>query len=198
MNLLEIKSIVRKSSSHGQLTLNNNTELFGRVPHIAPQAWLHAIYPPLHLEEIILIESELGLKIPSAYKEFLSEMNGLTLFSGSLDLFGYRRIEGRTFEAAYQPFNLIKLNREERLKDTPEGYFFIGFYNWDGSLLYLDGNEVVHRCSSSSFKSINSWLTFEIFIDSEVKRLSLMFDKAGKEINLDEPTTPLVRAGNRK
>ena len=69
--------------------------LIGRAPHVAPQAWLHSIYPVLNNEEILQLEQIVGTELPGTYKFFLmNASNGLNLFVGKFVLYGLRKVPG--------------------------------------------------------------------------------------------------------
>lgn len=52
-------------------------------------------------------------------------------------LYGYRLNYIRDVNAAWQPYSLIEPNKFERPRNSTEDMFFIGGYDWDGSLLYM-------------------------------------------------------------
>ena len=168
--------------SIGQKRLEDGTYLIGKVPHVAPKAWLHAIYPPM--------QGELSIQVPSLYLQFLKQINGASLFSGTLDLFGKRNNYNRDEISVWQPFDIVKPNTIERLHDAKPDYFFFGFYDWDGSLLYFDEKNKIHRCSSDSSIPLNTWSSFSDFLKSEMSRISLLFDENGREIDENVPTCP--------
>lgn len=172
--------------------LADGTRLFGHVPEIAPQAWLHCIYPTLNNEEIMMIEKEIGIRIPEAYKDFLLNCsNGLSIFLDTLNLYGFRKIYSRSIEQAWQPYSIFLPNTQERPKDARLNHLFIGGYNWDGSLLYIDTVTLkVHRSSGDCIEPLNTWNNFELMLLSEATRIHLLFHQNGRQINEDEPTTP--------
>ncbi len=148
--------------------------------------------PPLVEKEIYKLEEDMKTKIPEAYKNFLKWSNGMNLFSGSLSLDGLRGLNYREGDQAIQPFNLVTLNTLERPKDSKDEYLFIGSYNWDGSKLYIDNSSSkVYRCDRYFSQEVkNEWSSFEEMFNSEVIRLSKLFDHEGRELNEDVPTTP--------
>jgi hypothetical protein len=172
--------------------LPDGTVLIGHAPHIAPHAWIHGIYPVLNDIEISDIESMVKNKIPTSYRNFLlHSSNGLSLFLDTLSLYGLRKKIGRDVENAWQPYSIITPNTIERIGDAKSNHFFIGGYNWDGSLLYIDTKtEKVHRCSNESVSPLNTWDNFEEMITSEVSRIILLFDEDGVEKDSDFPTVP--------
>ncbi len=167
--------------------------LIAKAPHIGTAAWLHAIYKPISKKEIDDLDRDLNLSLPTVYSNFLSNCNGFSLFVTTLSLFGYRYNNIRDLENIWQPFDIVKLNNRDRPFDSKDKYFFFGFYNWDGSLVYLDRNTLkIHRCTRDSSKALNTWDDFEIFLKSEVERISKLFNKKGIKIDEDVETTPFT------
>ena len=175
----------------GERQLPNGTRLIGHVPHVAPEAWLHEIFPPLDKGGIDKLEAGLKMSIPTDYKEFLSVANGLMLFSCRLSLDGLRTSYVRTGDEAIQPFSLLTPNTFERPKDALPSYLFIGGYGQDGSRLYIDGEtSKVFRAARRTSTPLNEWKNFEEMLVTETIRIALLFDDKGKRINPNEPTTP--------
>ncbi len=187
-----IKTILLKYSHLGKENLIDGTLLIGKAPHIAPYAWLHKIFPVLNENEVLSIEKEIKIVLPDCYKDFLLHYsNGLKIFIDTLHLEGLRKKPGRSIEAAWQPYSIFTRNISERIKDAKSYHFFIGGYNWDGSLLYIDTNtNKVHRCSRTSVKPLNTWTNFEEMLVSETERIASLFDGNGVEKDEEKPTTP--------
>lgn len=180
------------SNANATKELADGTKLIGHVPSIAPHAWLHNIYPILSNEDTTAIEKKIGIKIPSSYKDFLLQYaNGLSIFIDTLSLFGLRKRIGRGIEDAWQPYSIFTPNIDQRPVDALPYHFFIGCYNWDGSLLYINVNtNKVHRCTNESVVILNTWNNFEEMLLNETKRISLLFDKYGIQKDEEESTTP--------
>lgn len=188
----EVRRIIEGAKEIGFKEQKDGAKLFGHVPHIAPQAWLNIIYSPATEAEVLKLEKELKVQIPKRYRKFLTtEANGLSLFSSSLELYGYRRHYNRK-SMEFLPFDLITPNVHERPEDATEGQFFIGGYNWDGSLVYMDTKTYkIYRCDRESIMPLNTWKDLDDFLLKEVKRLSTLFDEKGKEKDSNTPTIPI-------
>jgi len=179
--LKEVYSIVDKGKALGEKVLPNGTRLVGHVPHIAPEARLHLIFPPLTEKDIDYIEGQLGKDIPSSLQVFFFHHNGISLFSGSLSIDGLRRNYNREGDDVWQPFDLLVTNEFESPDDFKENYILIGGYRQDGSRLYIDNlSGKVYRSSRESSKPLNEWSGFEEMLLSETLRLSKLFDEQGK------------------
>jgi hypothetical protein len=189
---IKVTSFIYKYKFIGEQRLDDGTILIGRMPHIAPHAWLHNIYPVLNDNEMLLIQKKIGGVIPKSYTNFLIlHSNGISIFNDALSLDGLRKKAGRSIEAAWQPYSIFTPNIVERIRDAKPHHFFIGGYGWDGSLLYIDANtEKVYRCSRTSIKPLNSWNSFGDMLVSETERIALLFDENGVEKDEEKPTTP--------
>jgi hypothetical protein len=169
--------------------------LIGRAPHVGKEAWLHAIYKPITQKEITEINNDLHIEMPKVYVDFLMVCNGLSVFGTTISLFGYRYNYIRDLENIWQPFNIITVNNSERPFDAKANHFFFGFYNWDGSNLFIDTDTLkVYRCLEDSVKILNEWETFEDMLISEIDRLMLLFNEDGIKIDKDKQTIPPIKA----
>jgi hypothetical protein len=188
----KVVSILKSYENLGKRILPNGTQLIGHAPQIAPEAYLHNIFPPLDDDGINELEKVLQTEIPKDYKEFLKKKtNGLHIFIDTLALDGLRSSYERTGDAAWQPYNLSTINIHERPRDSKDSYFYIGGYSWDGSLLYIDSDDnKVYRCTRYSSKPLNEWQNFEDMLVKEVKRIASLFDEKGNQKDPDKPTTP--------
>jgi hypothetical protein len=183
---------ILKSYKHlGEKLLENGTLLIGKAPHIAPEAYLHSIFKPLTAREIIETEQILKQTIPDDYKEFLCVSNGLHIFNTTLSLYGRRTNYSRSIENR-QPFDLDIPNIYERPQNADKSIFIIGFYDWDGSYLYVDKNDnSVHLCQRENAISLYKWNNFAEMLLSETNRLIKLFNKNGEEIDSSTSTLPM-------
>ena len=167
--------------------------MIGHAPFIGPEALLNITFPKLNNEEITLLEEDLETTIPKDYKHFLMNYsNGGNFLSSTLSLDGLRRRLTRDPKAnSRQPFSIITPNVYERPENAKESYFFIGGYQWDGSLLYIDKEtNIVHCGSPDDSTSKVQWPSFEEMLLSELKRLYTFFDDEGRELDEDFSTLP--------
>lgn len=177
----------------GEKKLKDGTVLIGKAPHIAPMAWLHSIYPPLSESDINILEDQIKKIIPEPYKEFLKVSNGLNVFNTTLSLYGLRKNYNRDVEInVWQPFDIIVPNTIEKPIDSADKAFIIGSYDWDGSYLFINtANEKIYLCSREDITPLFEWANFGEMLNGEIKRLSNLFDRDGKELNIDSSTLPI-------
>ncbi|SKC85189.1 SMI1/KNR4 family protein [Ohtaekwangia koreensis] len=186
------RSILEEARAFGYSVQPDNTILLGQVPHVAPKAWLHVLFAPIDNEKILVgLEKQLQMKIPIEYRKFLTtEHNGLSLFSSSIELFGYRKNYNRK-SLQFLPFDIVTTNTFERPSDAGGDKFFIGSYNWDGSLIYVNtSSSKIFRCERDDSKPLNSWKDLDDFLAKEISRLSKLYDQLGREIDADQPKIP--------
>lgn len=186
--ILKILEIYKDIGVRG---LDNGTRLIGHVPHVAPEAWFHQVYAPMTSQEACQLELELGFEPPSIFLDFLMRANGVRVFSGHLYICGLRANFSRRGDAAWQPFSILTPNLDERPRNAKGTHFFVGGYQPDGSRLYIDlSNLRVYLCSQRSAKPLHDWPSFEVMLESEVQRLSTLFDRQGRLLNPGLPTVP--------
>jgi hypothetical protein len=186
-----IISHLDKFKPYGNEITDNGTVFIGKAPWVAPKAWLFIIYPPINENEIILLEKQMQLTIPMSFRQFLLFSNGLSIFHSNLSIFGLRTSYNRSLNAIRQPFNIVTPNTYERLQDANDNQLFIGFYCWDGSLLYIDNEtEKVYRCSKDSTVPLNQWNNFAEMLESEIIRLISIHNDEGIPLDKSFPTTP--------
>ncbi|SFA99813.1 MULTISPECIES: SMI1/KNR4 family protein [unclassified Bacillus (in: firmicutes)] len=189
-NFKEIVNELDKWKQTGERVLENGTILICKVPHIAPEAWFHIIYPQIGTTAINEIEKELSVSLPEDFKEILLITNGLNIFSDSLSIYGKRNSYVREGDEAIQPYDLV-LHHSEVKQFIPDNLLVIGSYNWDGSYIIYDiKTNQIHRCENYSSKVLNSWANLKTFLSDEIKRLAALFDENGIEYDENVPTTP--------
>jgi hypothetical protein len=186
-----VADIARRAAAFGVATSKDGAKMYGHVPHIAPQAWFHIIYPGLTPTHIHELERELGMPIPRQYAAFLQRSNGLTLFSGQLDMYG-RRTDYSRDPQIRQPFDLALPNVKERPRLAQPSWFIVGFYRSDGSHAYVVGEspEVFRANRDMSEPTLSHWPSLGAFIASEISRLEGHFDSTGHRIDPKFSTAP--------
>ncbi len=177
---------VEPARAFGYQRLPDGTQLFGRVPHVAPLAWLHKVYAPLTTTDINRLEAHLGCRVPEVYRDWLRVSNGLSLFSEGLVLDGHRTDYSRR-PGVWQPYDLKLANVFERLPNADNDAFFIGSVLHAEYLLYLEKRTgAVHACSRSSAAPLASWGSFAAMVKGALAPLSTVFDGHGRQVRAVE------------
>ena len=166
----------------GMQVQKNGTRLIGRVPHVAPVAWLHEVYRGLDTEELEVLEQRLGARLPDDYRSFLAIANGLNAFSDRLKLFGAPRGGSRMSLATREPYDLALETLHTRA--TPDLLCFGGIAD---DFLYgrwrADGMGEVLRCPKSQLSQpTHRWPSFWQMLEAEVGRLASEFDLQGRRV----------------
>jgi hypothetical protein len=183
--------VINEARSFGFQQLFNGTTLYGHVPHVGTEAWLHQLHAPLTVPNLASLAEQIGQTFLGDLREFyLSFSNGAHLFSGSLSIFGQRKNYARSGDDARQPFCLITSNTIERPSRAKPWQIIVAAYQWDGSLTHVDSRDgTVFRTKGRSTKILNRWTSFSTMLNDETARLSQLFDERGRPRN-GEPTTP--------
>jgi hypothetical protein len=178
--LASVFRIVNTAEHLGSRTTATGARLIGHAPHVAAEADLHAIFPPLSDAEIAALEDEVRCPLPSVYRALLRVANGLSLFSGSLSVYGRRTSYARSGDAARQPFSAVTPNTVERPRHLPVDAVVVGGYRRDGSLLYVRRGGGTIRCDREATSPLNQWPDLWAMPGQEVQRLASYFDESGR------------------
>jgi len=180
-SLAEIHDRIQRFSAIGVQRNDAGVLFVGKVPFIAPQAWLHIIFPPLGNDAFQKMQSKLSQQTPDQFRVFLLEANGCSLFSGALEIFGHRFNFERTGDAAWQPFSIETPNVLSRIRDARDTMLFIG--SSDYHPLYVDTRDgSIHKCTRESVTSLKCWSTFDDMVIDEVSRYDSHFDSGGHRV----------------
>jgi len=190
--LNRILPILERFCHLGEEITTNKARLIGHIPYRGRLAYLHEIYTPVILDEFKKLEDKLKRNVPEVYKQLLFETNGLSIFWGTLSLSGYVFLAHRELDYS-QARDLVIPNIDERPRDADDSFFFFGFYQQDGSGVYLDEKDgkIYRHVRYHSKQILNIWPDFETFLVSEVERLNILFNDEGRQIDVSIPTVPL-------
>ncbi|MBO0721400.1 MAG: SMI1/KNR4 family protein [Blastocatellia bacterium] len=168
----EVVRAMSKWSPKGEKLLSNGVRLICPTPQVAPEAWLHVLYPPLALEKVEGIEKRLGRPLPDDFKFFLRRINGLQMFSYRISIWGLRQNMARTGDEAWQPYDLVDHNAElERPENSPEEVvYFAGtdggrywcFFEFKGKSYRIGKTDRRNFHPDSYWSDFGSWLLDEI------------------------------------
>src|SRR4051794_12669647 len=112
----------------GHNVIDDGTELIGRIPHVAPFAWLHYLFAPVgNIDIEFYCERILNFKYYN-YKNFLLIFNGVNLFSKNLYLLE-RRTSYRRDGSIHQPWELSDTNLVPTEEGAPPYTLIIGGSN---------------------------------------------------------------------
>ena len=188
--LAAVFRVIAAAEPLGTRTTGAGARLIGHVPHVAPEAYLHTTFASLADPQISALEAAIGRPIPASYRELLGVTNGLSLFSGSLNVYGLRASYTRVGDAAWQPFSAIEPNTLERPRGLPREAVIVGGYSGDGSLVYVRADDSVARCDRDVATSLNEWPHLFTMLATEAERFVHHFDAQGRPMDGDDWWTP--------
>jgi hypothetical protein len=176
----EVVQVMSRWSSEGDKQLSSGVRLVCPTPHVAPEAWLHVLYPPAAVGDIQRAEKQLGTLLPDEYKAFLLRANGLEMFSYRLAVWGIRKNMARTGDEAWQPFDLVNHNYESnRPKASPSDFVYFGSVDGGETWCFFESNHGSHRVgktSRESYKPDTYWPNFGTWLRDEVRSIESVFD----------------------
>lgn len=105
-----IISILSKWTNQGNKIISNGTKLICNVPKEALNTWLQRIYGKFEGYLLDDIKCKLNINLPNDFVEFLSNCNGINIFSDSLSVWGTKASYVRTGDGAIQPYDFVDLN----------------------------------------------------------------------------------------
>ncbi len=188
----KVLSTIHSFAALGERRLSNGAHLIGHVPHRAPEAYLHILFPPASDALIDDAKSRLSaVRAFDQYTQFLIEYNGADFFLGSLAFHGIREGLISRSSDARQPFDLYELNRFGRPKNADPRCLFIGSYNWDGSLVFVAPSGEVFVCKKRDATPYAHWKNISEMVFYELGRLAQFYDIDGREIDSRAPQTPV-------
>jgi len=162
---------------------------YNHTPWVAPLAYLHIVFKGS--SKSALKENSFLFQLPSYWTDFLSAQNGAMLFSCALSIYGAidsKALLNRRDYFERQPFSIASENRSWPPKDKQRGVV-IGGYSYDGTLAVLDKETgSVTAMSRKGYDILKVWSGVDVWIASEMDRLSNLFDKSGR-ITVDEERT---------
>ncbi|MEZ5464369.1 MAG: SMI1/KNR4 family protein [Lysobacteraceae bacterium] len=158
--------------------------LIGKLPPrkdgFFARAYLHVVHPGLNDAEIDRLEGLIGKSLPPSLRDFYSEMNGCSLFHGSLSVAGLRQSFDRSLvqrlPTSLEYGNTIDVPHDHpRPAVAPEDEVRFGFYsNGDGREVVCDQRSgaicLVPRYSRGPEQA--RWTDVATFLRTEVKRMN--------------------------
>jgi len=166
------------------------------VPWVAPEAYLNIIFKPAPSDVLSTVGAQ--MKVPGDVLQLLARHNGAHLFSGSLHLFGVLRkgqLLHRSESFSLPPFN-IELENQSWPPPDRKTFLKIGGYGFDGSGACIDRESLgIFVFRRREKEPCASWPTLDVWLDSEIHRLSALFDGSGKRLVDGRLTLPNQTSG---
>jgi len=165
------------------------------VPWVAPEGYLHVIFKPAPSAALTDLSSR--LRLPESIASFLRTQNGADLFSGSVGVYG---VHGRGQRLNRRnPFACFPFNIEDENQNWPpfdqDRFLSVGGYGFDGSRVCVDRNDSTVHLFKRDLRTLSenpsySWDSVGSWLQSEIARLSVLFDKNGRILVKRSETIP--------
>ena len=176
--------ILERWATRGEKLLENGTRLICPTPHIAPQAWLHVLFPPLSDEGVRQLAELSGFDLPDDFRSFLQRSNGARLFS-EISIWGRRRSYVRVGDDAWQPYDLLDHNTASMLPaGSPSTVLYFGGDDRGSNWCYFEGYEGGYRVGETlrnDFSPIQYWPGFSQWLRERIDTYSSLYDAEGKK-----------------
>ena len=186
----EVVRTMSKWSPKGEKLLSNGVRLICPTPHVAPEAWLHVLYPPLPPGKIEGMEKNLGVPLPDDFKDFLRRTNGLKMFSYHISIWGVRKNMARTGDEAWQPYDLVNHNFDtERPDNSPKDVVYFADADDGGTWCFFEYTGDSYRVGKTgrhNFHPDSYWSDFGSWLLDEIRSQESFFNSNGElEANLN-------------
>ena len=149
-SIARIHSLFDEWRTLGSRRLSCGTELIGPMGDDDAEAWLHILYPGLHVSEVNDLEQRIGHKLPRELRAFYRRTAGMVLWSGAFRVYGFRPPGIETLEDNRFPDDILALNHQlDVLGWKPPGALAFAENGWDMSVHVVGMNDnpsVVCRC----------------------------------------------------
>ena len=183
----DVLTMISRWSPKGEQLLSSGVRLVCPVPHVAPEAWLHVLFPPLTKPEIEEMEKQLHALLPDDFKNFLLSANGLEMFAYTISIWGIRKSLERAGDEAWQPFNLTSHNDEaDRPDGSPDAVIYFASTNGGDSWCFFEFDENNYRVGKTdrdNFQPTAYWPNFDAWLRDEMESIETVFDSEGRMLS---------------
>lgn len=188
--MLELKKTL-EAQGWRQEKESNAACFYNFSPWIAPQAYLHIVFKPA--DRVTLREISRIIKLPQSWQDTLAVQNGAILYSDAISIYGVRSptaLLNRRDAFELPPCSIVDENRSWPVNPI-ERFVTIGGYSYDGTRAVLDrDNGSVLAILRKSERVLCRWPDPDTWINEELTRLSILFDREGKILVSREQTLP--------
>lgn len=172
----KILSLLNHSSNGSDMLTVSGTRAIGHLPCIAPQAYMHVIYPPLEEREIIELQNRIQpLNVHESLLDLFRCSNGMHIFfRKGFRVFGFAPVGSGSIEDHFKyPSDIFSINGSVRVKGSIPTEITIGWYLEDSSYVNLGGNGSVLRFKPANPKQvIQYWPDIKTWLSTEIERLN--------------------------
>ena len=177
----------------GTKQAESGSRLIAHTPRDFPQAYLHRYFAPVAESDWLAY----GIPPVAELRALYSSCNGLSLFAGSLSIWGLRAHYQRDASAQFQPFDLASQHDgfigalHPSTVSVLDDAIFFGGYSEDGSaIMARTSSPEICRLERGSHRVANRWPDLRTFLRSEYDRLDILFTREGYLADEDVSTLP--------
>jgi hypothetical protein len=165
------------------------------MPWRAPKAYLHILFPPAPPD--LIAKCKVQLSIPDPVTNLFEAFNGISLFSGNLEIYGLlpdSYLLNRNDWRCRLPFNLETETRRWRKRFQSQKLFWFGSYRYDRSPICMSQESLtVTAFEGNNLDNVRgSWGGLDLFFEEEVARLCAFFDEKGRTNVPDSELLPTL------
>jgi hypothetical protein len=173
----QLIQLLRSAAPAGEQISPSGTVRLGPVPIVAPLAYLHSVHTPLDEQGIAVLQRELPVMIPPAYRQFLQIANGLRLFVSTVALLGLRSTAARDASSMDWPYSILLPNLHERPAQLEAGSLIVGVHTDDKSPLVMHHAASAVSCLTPDGGAVRAtWPDLDSFLQQEVARLARLLE----------------------
>jgi hypothetical protein len=183
-------AIIDRNQTDMDQAYPTGARLICRLPWIAEHAWLHRVFAPCSEDAIASLPPSTGRQPPLELVAFLRRANGMSIFNGSLGVYGVRGTFTRDPDAsAVLPFDLADHHVSmAHLYGSDD--FLVGSCGPDVNLCVwraTDGR--IDRLDQTDGRVLESWPSFHDWLVQETERLAACHQVDGRllEPQPDQP-----------
>lgn len=177
-HILRIQDLLDGWRALGSRRLPDGVELIARVPDVATETWLHAVFPAATAATLQALERAIGGPVPVDLRTFYRCLGGLSLFAGLFELRGYRVAGVVPGDGALRPSCVVALNHElDALGWKQDGAVAFAENRWDMSVYVVGGSggeRTVSRCERGSGRVIETHPDVLACVADRLSRLEQM------------------------
>lgn len=175
-----------KYSQSGFLVDDNKVVKICHLPRVAPNAWLHTIYPSVDPQLIVKVKTLLRVELPQEYQNFMRFCNGATLFHTFVEIWGLTT--AKRPDSANPAFDLVVENKKRILNGIQHhNTIMIASYSY-GDTIHIEispmPSESAHvlLLDKSEGNILQEWSSLSEWLDYEMTEGRMQYDYAGNEV----------------
>jgi hypothetical protein len=179
MKLAEIYDALDRWKGLGFRRLSSGSVFYGDPIHNSGLGWLHRVYAPILKPDLTTFKLANPYFEKFSYADELVKYNGFNLFYGAYFMFGLRI--GKSESSLDLPFNIVTKNRENWGGLAGPDRLIIGGANFGyRSVSYIESEDHSVSAVENRDAVVHKWSNLNDFMQSEIRRLSRVFDDSGR------------------